>query len=141
MQSRNGNTIAMVHTHSHLEHIPTPDVDLKKCRQILAEADHQADLAHTLKPPTCPNSAREMYTFHSAHGPLEKNIGPSTITTLQQAKRLALSSLAMEGAMSRHVERAVGTSKRCALPDYLAIHRTKMSTKQTPDKTGNKQTE
>jgi hypothetical protein len=59
-------------------------------------------------------------------------LAPTLITTLQQSKRLALSSLTMEGAISRHVERAVGTSKRCALPDYLAIHRTKILLNRLP---------
>jgi hypothetical protein len=132
MQNRDGDTIDVIHTHSHLEHTPTQDADLHTRRQILAEADHQADLAHNLRPNTCPTSNRERYTFHSAHGPLEKNIGPSTLTTVQDAKRLALSSLKMEGALSRHAASAVHTSKRCSLPDYLAIHRTKIILNRLP---------
>jgi hypothetical protein len=54
MQSRNGDIIDVVHTHSHLEHIPT-DAYLNRRRQILEEADDQANLAHSLKPTTCFN--------------------------------------------------------------------------------------
>ena len=38
----------------------------------------------------------------------------------------------MEGALSRHVAGAAHTSKRCSLPDYLAIHRTKIILNRLP---------
>ena len=54
MQNRNGDNIDVIHTHSHLEHTLTQDADLHTRRQILAEADHQADLAHSLDPLLAP---------------------------------------------------------------------------------------
>jgi hypothetical protein len=48
ISSRDGGPIQVIHTHSHMEGVPTPDPDLHIHRQILAIADFQADKAHTM---------------------------------------------------------------------------------------------
>jgi hypothetical protein len=82
ISSRDGRPIKVIHTHSHLEDVSTPDTDLHIRRQLLAIADFQADKAHTMPTVQCDPSVRELFTVHGPHGPLEKNVGHGTLKTL-----------------------------------------------------------
>jgi hypothetical protein len=100
---RDGRPIQVIHTHSHMEGASTPDTDLHIRRLILAIADFQADKAHTLPTVQCEPSARELFTVHGPHGPLEKSVGYGTLKTLTTRRTLALDQLPMEGALLRAV--------------------------------------
>ena len=101
-----GSRIQVVHTHSHLEDTPTDDVDLQTRRNTLAAADTQADLAHTLPAMRLDASPREMFRVHNAYGPLEKNVGAATVSTLHLRCTNQLQKLKMEGRMTTHTSTA-----------------------------------
>jgi hypothetical protein len=101
ISSRDGRPIQVIHTHSHLEGVATPDTDLHIRRQMLAIADFQADKAHTMPTVQCAPSARELFTVHGLHGPLEKNVGHGTLKTLTARCTIALEKLPIEGALLR----------------------------------------
>ena len=127
-----GSRIQVVHTHSHLEDTPTDDVDLQTRRNTLAAADTQADLAHTLPAMRLDASPREMFRVHNAYGPLEKNVGAATVSTLHLRCTNQLQKLKMEGRMIRTVESAVKLSTRCTLPTFLLSFRTKLILNRLP---------
>ena len=132
ISSRNGRPITVVHTHSHLENVSTPDTDLHTRRQLLAIADFQADKAHTLPAVQCGTSMRELFTVHGPHGPLEKNVGHGTLKTLTARRTNALENLPMEGALLRANPDRHNTASKSSLPDHLLIFRTKVILNRLP---------
>ena len=110
----------------------TPDPDLHIRRQILAIADFQADKAHTLPTVQCEPSARELFTVHGPHGPLEKNVGHGTLKTLTTRRTLALEQLPMEGALLRAVPDRQQTAATSTLLDHFLIFRTKIILNRLP---------
>ena len=129
---RDGETLHVVHTHSHMEHILTDNADLNKRRHVLAVADKLADEGHTLQARQSPQSAREQFTVHGPNGPIEKNVGAHTIKHFTNKCKIKLRGLSMEGAIARHVEDSPNTSKQSSLPDHLLIVRTKVLLNRLP---------
>ena len=126
ISSRNDRPITVIHTHSHLENVSTTDTDLHIRRQLLAIADFQADKAHNMPAVQCGPSMREIFTVHGPHGPLEKNVGHGTLTTLTARRTDALEELPMEGALFRANPDRQNTASKSSLPDHLLIFRTKI---------------
>jgi hypothetical protein len=75
---RGGEPIDVIHTHSHLENVPTLDLDVHQRRQILAIADFQADRAHIMQPTQCNRSYREIFRSRAACAP-QKECGTRDI--------------------------------------------------------------
>ena len=81
---RGGEPIDVIHTHSHLENVPTPDPDVHQRRQTLAIADFQANKAHTMRSQSSATVVPpERYSplVYGPHGPLEKNVGQGALTS------------------------------------------------------------
>jgi hypothetical protein len=122
MTARGGDGLQVVHTHSHLEHTPTTDKDLRIRRDTLALADEAANVAHTQPPTTTDRSRRETFTIHNKYGPLEKNPGTSAKHTLHERCRTQLRALKMEGAI-----RSNGKTHRRRNHHRLTIHTPRLS--------------
>ena len=77
-------------------------------------------------------SARELFSIHNAHGPLEKNVGAPTMSSLHARCIHQLKEVKMEGSMMRHVEHVIQLNKRCELPTFLLSFRTKLVLNRLP---------
>ena len=71
-----GAPLPIVHTHSHLEHIFSPDESLENRRNALAAANAAADRAHALPTQPFDTTGLEPFPLVTPEGTLEKSAGP-----------------------------------------------------------------
>ena len=127
-----GTHIPIVHTHSHLEHVFTPDESLEQRRLALAAADAAADAAHSL--PTLPfdTSGLEPFPLVTPEGTLEKMAGPYLALRHERRWQDRLHSKRMEGALHRTTTIPHWKTGSRSWPDHLRIFRHKLITNRLP---------
>ena len=131
MQSR-GTFMDVQHTLSHLEHVPTKDVDLSARRQALAKADKQADLGHAAHHTITDDSGTEAFALYIQDTLVEKGAKSPFALIQMTARRQLLYSRRMEGANLRAGPNPGWSTGGRSWPTFLRNFRHKLITQRLP---------
>ena len=127
-----GTPLTIMHTHSHLEHVFSPDESLENRRNALAAADAAADRAHALPVQPFDTTGLEPFPLVTPEGTLEKSAGPYLGIRHESRWRDRLHSKRMEGALHRTTSIPCWKTGSRSWPDHLRIFRHKLITNRLP---------